>query len=416
VFQGTRSVFYFWLRSWLVDILDDAPKIDFKMKLKSTGLNELIRYLCDFEKFPNKQKQETYRQKIRDCLRIVLINLANTAGYISYSRNDHAPKYQPKKYSPKNIGRVVDFLEENGFVENKPGCNFPDNPKISRWSRMRPLNKLQKLFETYGINQSDILIDTKKDLIILRDESKRPVSYPDTPFTLSARENLKKINELSAYHSIVDGKGLHIHRKAQHRVFNRDFQHGGRFYGGEWQSLSGNDRLKLKIDNSPMLEYDFDEYHPTILYAISDIPIEGDLYSLNGYSPESRPFFKFVMLALINTNNKTEAKKAIQWEVNKWKIRKPKEATNISDPINDFIDKHEPIAHLFCSDMGLQLQRLDSDICESVQMHFYQRDILALGVHDSFIIRQDYGKMLCEIMEEVFFNKFNKKCKITKKG
>lgn len=353
---------------------------------------------------------------MRDCLRIVLINLSNTDGYISYSRYDHAPEYKSKKYSTKNIRKVVDFLESAELVENKLGYYSSVNPEWSRISRIRCFDKLKKLFAKYQVSQKDILIDTKKDLIILRDELKRPIPYTDTPFTMSATRNLKKINQLSVYHSIVDGNGRHIHRKAQHRVFNGDFQHGGRFYGGEWQSLSGNERLNLQIDHSPVVEYDFDAYHPTILNAIKGLSLKGDPYSLKGYSPETRPFFKETMMALINTDGEAAAKKAIQKRINFGELKKPNEIININDTINDFIDKHEPIADLFCRDMGSRLQRLDSDICESVQMHFYQRDILVLGVHDSFIIRQDYGKMLREIMEETFYNKFKSVCRASKKG
>ena len=384
------------------------------MNLKSKGFNRLIHDL--FDQFPNKPSQKKYRQQLRDCLRIVLINLNNTNDYISYSRDDHAPEYKVRRYSAKNIRKVVEFLEYVGLIEDKMGYNFSANRELNRMSRIRSLDELIKLFAKYQVNQNYILIDAKKDLIILRDALKRPVSYIETPFTSSARENIKKINELSAYHSIVDGKGLHIHRKTQHRVFNSDFQHGGRFYGGEWQSLSGNDRLNLKVDNGPVVELDFSALHPTMLYAMNGISLEEDPYTLRGYSSEIRKFLKVVMLALINTGDKSKAKKAIQKMINFSELRKPNEVINISAPINDFINKHKSIAHLFCSDMGLQLQRLDAGKQRIDLIHFYQKDILVLGVHDSFIIRQDYGKMLCEIMEEVFFNKFNKKCKITKKA
>ena len=398
-----------------MSILDDAPKIGFNMKLKSDGLNKLIRYLVKFKRFPNKQPQRKYRQKIRDCLRIVLINLVDAVEYVRYSRNDHAPQYQPKKYSPRNIGRVVDFLEEAGLVENRPGGYFADNPGFSRWSRMRPTNKLKNLFVKYKINQGDIRIEKKKNLIILRDDEKNSIRCPETPFTLSARETLYNINQSLSDHHIVDDKGRYIHRKIMHRVFNVDTEHGGRFYGSEWQNMSGDDRLKLTIDNLPVVELDYNALHPAMLYAMEGMRLEGDPYLLDGYSPEVRDFLKIVMLVLINTGDKSKAKKAIQRIINFGQLILPDEVKSLDDILNGYMDKLRPIAHLFCGDIGLKLQRSDSDICEDVLMHFCKKDIPVLPVHDSFIVQKNHEKMLNEVMREVFFDKYNVRCNVSKK-
>ena len=79
------------------------------------------------------------------------------------------------------------------------------------------------------------------------------------------------------------------------------------------------------------------------------------------------------------------------------------------------MEKHSAIRDLFDNDTGLKLQRLDSDICESVLMEFYTKDIPVLSVHDSFIVSKNYETELFQAMERVFFNKFNKKCDISKK-
>ncbi len=49
-------------------------------------------------------------------------------------------------------------------------------------------------------------------------------------------------------------------------------------------------------------------------------------------------------------------------------------------------------------------------------MHFYQKDIPVLGVHDSFIIPEENGKMLREVMEESFYKKFNASCHVSQKS
>ena len=100
-----------------MDELDNAPKIDFSMRLPSRGLNRLVREL--FNLIPHKPPQSSYRQKLRDCLRIVLINLNSTDGYISYSRNDHSREYRLKQYSAKNIRTIVDRVLDGRFVHTR---------------------------------------------------------------------------------------------------------------------------------------------------------------------------------------------------------------------------------------------------------------------------------------------------------
>jgi len=49
-------------------------------------------------------------------------------------------------------------------------------------------------------------------------------------------------------------------------------------------------------------------------------------------------------------------------------------------------------------------------------MEFYEKDVPVLSVHDSFIISKNCETELAEAMERAFFNKFNKKCGISRKG
>ncbi len=88
----------------------------------------------------------------------------------------------------------------------------------------------------------------------------------------------------------------------------------------------------------------------------------------------------------------------------------------MKDLIKAFMEQHGPIRDLFDNDTGLKLQRLESDICEAVLMEFYEKDVTVLSVHDSFIIGKNYETELAQAMERAFFNKFNKKCGISKKG
>ena len=376
----------------------------------------MVRYL--FNRLPDVPKQKTYRDRLRQCLRIVLINLIDMAsfsdGFVSYSRNTHSSEYKLVNYSAQNISKVVNYLENEGLAENRLGYFSQDHDRC-RMSRMRATKELIHLFNEYGVKQAEISEEKKTDLIILRNEFKQPIPFQDTEFTLSATANLQKINDLLSVHNIVIGPGYSVHRKYLHRVFNFDFNHGGRFFGSDWQRLNSSKRQLIKIDNSPVIELDFESLHPTMLYALKGIQLEGDAYKLEGYSSKIRDFLKTVMLIRINTESDVHAIRAIQGIINQRKIEKPSEVNSLKKLIQAFMEKHGPIRDLFDNDTGLKLQRLDSDICEAVLMEFYEKDIPVLSVHDSFIIGKDYESELLQAMERTFVNKFNKKCDISKK-
>ena len=387
------------------------------MKLKSTGLNRLVKHL--FNSMPSVPEQKTYRDKLRQCLRIVLINLIDmpyfSDGFVSYSRNTNSSEYTLINYSAKNISKVVGFLENNGLIENRLGY-FSQNRDQCRMSRMRATKKLTNLFDEYEVKQAEISEEKKTNLIILRNEFKQPIPFQDNEFTLSATANLQKINDLLSAHNIAIGNSYNMHRKFLHRVFNCNFNLGGRFYGSDWQRLNCAERQLVKIDNSPVIELDFKSLHPAMLYAQKGIQFEGDAYELNGYSSKIRYFLKTVMLIRINTESDEHAIKVIQGLINQKEIEKPSEVHSLKDLIKAFMELHGPIRDLFDNDTGLKLQRCDSDICAAVLMEFYEKDVPVLSVHDSFIVGKNYETELAQAMERAFFNKFNKKCGISKKG
>jgi hypothetical protein len=101
--------------------------------------------------------------------------------------------------------------------------------------------------------------------------------------------------------------------------------------------------------------------------------------------------------------------------INSGELQRPPEITDLKILIQGFLKKHEPIKDLFAK-TGLKLQRLDSDISEDIMTHFCSLDIPILGVHDSYIVATIYEEKLRKAMKEVFYNKFNVICYVSKKG
>jgi len=93
-----------------------------------------------------------------------------------------------------------------------------------------------------------------------------------------------------------------------YRVFNNGkFTEGGRFYGGEYQSLNENKRSKILIDYKKTCEVDYSAFHARMLYHLAGINCEDDPYQMVKPEPELRPLIKKMMQMLINAKSLSKA-------------------------------------------------------------------------------------------------------------
>ena len=56
------------------------------------------------------------------------------------------------------------------------------------------------------------------------------------------------------------------------------------------------------------------------------------------------------------------------------------------------------LTDLFGTGIGLEFQRIDSDIAEATMLHFTNRNIPILPVHDSFVMHHGYEDELHNVM------------------
>ncbi len=163
-----------------------------------------------------------------------------------------------------------------------------------------------------------------------------------------------------------------FHRSFTCRIFNDGrFDHGGRFYGGWWQQLGGEQRAAIEINGAAVVEIDYKAMHLAILYAqvgrdwFKDFG--GDPYHVAGY--EQTHLEEIELEALICA----------------------------------FRAKHVPIDRYFFSGAGIELQYIDSNMAEYVINHFTRKDVPVLTVHDSFLVPFQYAEELAVVMEKAFF-------------
>jgi hypothetical protein len=166
---------------------------------------------------------------------------------------------------------------------------------------------------------------------------------------------------------------------------------------------------------------DYSGLHINMLYALEKLPMpKGDVYHLEGYSNDKifRDFVKKLLLIMINSSDRSKARKAIHSEVYYTKtLILPSEIPSVKSkdlyPLMDaFQKKHDPIKGYFCTGKGIDLQYLDSQMAEKVMLHFSKMGYAILPVHDSFIIHHGLESELKKAMNNAFYDLFGTKIKV----
>ncbi len=283
---------------------------------------------------------------------------------------------------------------------------------LARRTKIWPASSLLEAFES--VRTEDWVIEPV-DLITLRDEAKNPVDYKDTKETNRVREILRKANTVTdrALVQYIDPKSRMAYRLKTrlHCVYNRDFQHGGRFYtagrdGDHYQSLSEEERKCIQIDGELTVELDFSGLHPRLLYAWEGIQYDGDPYSAATDDPRIRELLKVIFLALLNSRSEEEAVKAGNYHLyqcHRDYMALRRRGLKVKDNlIPIFKAAHEPIVKYFCSGTGARAQNVDAKIALNVIAHFASCDIPVLAIHDSFIVQRRYAGRLRKVMDRAY--------------
>ena len=191
-----------------------------------------------------------------------------------------------------------------------------------------------------------------------------------------------------------------------YRVFNdAEMTLGGRFYGAWWQEVPKGYRHYIMMNGKPMVEFDYANLHPRILYAEAGLTPPDDCYSgiypefTEGLMPPNSSLRKTVKIALNAMLNATKPLKRPPRG-----FRKSDCNCSWKDLCEAILKKHQPIADKFFTGQGLRLQRIDSEIAEYVMLHFAKHDMPILPLHDSFLIRSGYEESLEQVMQEAFYH------------
>ena len=227
------------------------------------------------------------------------------------------------------------------------------------------------------------------ETIILKDCSGNLVDYGVTRQTERLHRSLEPLNScLKGLQIELPGavrQGQHLHAgnsviltvpgNGLRRVFNRgSFLWNGRAYAW-WQNIPKSVRGNLLIDGEMTAEADFSALHATILYSERGIKLSGDPYDLDGFP---RPLVKMAFNIAINANGRYAAVCSIAENAEITRAA----AAKLLHAIDH---RHKPINDAFCSDDGVRLMRIDSELILLALKLSNDGGFGALPIHDSLI-------------------------------
>ena len=369
------------------------------------------------------------KKQILKHLKAVVLDL-----YVGYSTDPHLyigyPRGRDQYSKDSRLGqlffgfrpmiRVVDGLEVLGYLENHKGFQDRSTGR-GRQARMRATERLLDLIQNHSV--TPFMVEREdEEVIVLRDGNNEDVPYEDTDETRRMRKQLRSFNSFLGEFNlglscpldevrqiILDRKAnpIDYSRTRVRRKFKYDFSSGGRFYDGWWQEMPKDFRPYIIIDGEPCSELDYSGQHLLLLYATKGeeyywLRGVGDPYEIKGLGERGRDLMKQVVVCCVNAESRLEAVQAVRQEIN---FNYPDfTSTNaFIDPLIDAtLERHPILADCFFSTMWKELQYKDSQIAEYVLTDMKARGQLALPVHDSFVVQDQYIAHLYATMKEAY--------------
>ena len=412
--------------------LENSTPFDFDKQLSGAAglalLNEVHERVELWEKESatrKRQRKAKDETSFQQALNTFLANLAS----LSLNRIDPsrflAVSFNTNTYngrlSIKAMRTIRDALAAKGLIEVAPGfqkIEIADDIKpFARLTRIRASSQLVEIFEWLGIQQSSVHRCLERGAIVIRD---RDNEVGTAPFEIQASAGvIEAVNARLVRSAITlpdeawtrigrrisDGDDKDAYRayagddtaKVLRRIFSRNWERGGRIYGGWWMHIPSAERRHIQIDGEPTVECDYRQLHPTLLFLRRQIELDFDPYLPEGLSGEAtRNLGKRTFQRLINRSSTKPLR------------RDPKDLDALPKGMSfQRYLKHltaplAPISDWFSSGVGMSLQREDSDLALDVLGLTEKAGIVVLPIHDSFLVRERDAKVLEKAMCDAF--------------
>jgi hypothetical protein len=386
---------------------------------------EVLRDLADWPHAKTRHLNDVEQAIIAEAMHI------GRHRWTSYSRSkewytDEARKYLPRKFGYRSMVNAVDRLEYLGLLDHDRRPQ--SSASIGYQSRLIASPLLMSLARAHP----RLRCAPPRSPLVLRDEDKHPIKFRETRWTRGIVRNVAEIDEalssaridldpdtpclwrygnfLEVANRYGDPVSVHPAHVPIRRVFNRDWNNGGRFAGPPYHSWPRFTRNYITLDGQPTVELDYGQTHPRMLCARGglDIAADEDVYDIAGFK---RDLVKLTFNIVINAPNLLSALRAAADTKPRWK-GKYATAAAITEAIKARYPALIPYLH---TGAGPWLMRIESDVAENILLHLARRGIVALPVHDSFVIDAKNETILAEAMADSWLRIVGSEATISRK-
>ena len=266
------------------------------------------------------------------------------------------------------------------YIDKKPtGKTTPFVYEVSSEIIVDDLN-MASVIRNPLLGYIDVRIKVKKQKISVGISDDEKLDF--TGLIRSTNALLKDYDDLMSKTDVVVGtRQINPLQTSLTRVFSQgSLYKGGRFYCA-LQNMKSKARPYIRLNKEPTVEIDFSAIHPNMLYDRTDNAVlKGDAYTIDGFDRADVKVAFNIMLNRDGGAGKSSSARSIARNTS----IKYKDAKSLEQAI---LDKHSPISHHFNTGIGLDLQRIDSDIMSYILdyfVHDLQRPILP--IHDSAVV------------------------------
>ena len=319
------------------------------------------------------------------------------------------------------VQRVLPRFEKLKLIKlAKIGMSDRDELGIgfSRRSRYVPTIKLLRVLASHEITIQDVDKGNPETIILRAEKPKRDYRYKQEK-RLTGEEiiytDTDKTRELRAwldeYNSFVQSFDIdfptHLEPKYRsatgfHRVFNVDFEHGGRLVGHWIFNIKKEQRHLLRLNGEQVTELDFKSMYPNLLYSVAGLNYhqfhnDGDPYQVADFG---RDLVKFGFLVAMTNNTRRGFGKALKNRLRDEGWTEERLNFNSTPLLNAILRKHSPVEHLlFDKKTANHCTYLEATLLQTVLNYYLQWKAPVLPMHDGIITTMSERDRLKKVME-----------------
>lgn len=313
------------------------------------------------------------------------------------------------------LNRVADLLETAGYTKNVTGQRSMFAGDKATASTIQPTEKLVSKIEELGVDVRSVAHPAAQACVFKKGADgeywELPVDH-DTAHLIEPVEAYNAFLRESDVRLPIIGDGpLQYSEKpvaGVQRLFHAELTHG-RLYQSQWQNLDKEKRARILINGEETIEADFSGMTLRMIYHQAGMPFHGDPYAVPGLidhvellgmgmTPEQiRSDLKQAINKMLNVETRTKAAQYGKDKLSILETVRPSVVRNLTE------EYHNPIVnHFYNPRLGAERTRIESDICLEIIDQLRQNGVLALPIHDSFVVARSMKALLLETMITVY--------------